>query len=101
MTITPAQGNPGRAIAWEQAARRAEAGEVVHVTDDTGEHRFVVMTEEEFLAREEALEDAEHAAWQARNRDRLEADRALIRAGKLRGTPLEELRAEAEAELNQ
>lgn len=99
VTTIPAPHDPdvirlGRPSPWEEAAARAEAGEVAHLADDTGEHRFVVLTEAQYLALEEAAEDAEHRAWQERNREWLLANRERILSGELRGTSLEEIEAE-------
>jgi hypothetical protein len=69
---------------WEQAVRKVGASEIAHLADDTGDHRYVVMTEEKYLAIAEAVEDAEHCVWQARNRDELEAERARVLAGEMR-----------------
>ena len=65
MTV-PAAHHPSEVITlspspWEQAARKADGGQVVHLADDTGEHRYVIMTEEQYLAIEEALEALEDA----------------------------------------
>lgn len=104
MTVTPAQEQRGDVIAlapspWEQAARRAEAGEVVHLADDTGEHRFVVMTEAEYAKMQDELEDVAEDRWLAEEVVPKILDARRRRAAGERGTPAAELRAAAEADL--